>query len=126
MDAFITSDAPEVIVKKLSQSNSPYKLHQVGEALAWEYIRNVGIDGAKPDTHIRRFLGSDRMGESKGKEATIEEALSQIERLSEETGLTKATVDNIIWSFCADGYGEVCTATPHCEVCPVKTWCKCK
>ena len=50
----------------------------------------------------------------KGKEATIEEALSQIERLSEETGLTKATVDNIIWSFCADGYGEVCTATPHC------------
>lgn len=126
MDAFITSDAPEVIVKKLSQSNSPYKLHQVGEALAWEYIRNVGIDGAKPDTHIRRFLGSNRMGESKGKEATIEEALSQIERLSEETGLTKATVDNIIWSFCADGYGEVCTATPHCEVCPVKTWCKCK
>lgn len=71
-------------------------------------------------------LGSDRMGESKGKEATVEEALSQIERLSEETGLTKATVDNIIWSFCADGYGEVCTATPHCEVCPVKTWCKCK
>lgn len=66
------------------------------------------------------------MGESKGKEATIEEALSQIQRLSEETGLTKATVDNIIWSFCADGYGEVCTATPHCEVCPVKTWCKCK
>ena len=63
MDAFITSDAPEVIVKKLSQSNSPYKLHQVGEALVWEYIRNVGIDGAKPDTHIRRFLGSDRMGE---------------------------------------------------------------
>ena len=63
---------------------------------------------------------------SKGKEATIEEALSQIERLSEETGLTKATVDNIIWSFCADGYGEVFTATPHCEVCPVKTWCKCK
>ena len=126
MDAFITSDAPEVIVKKLSQSNSPYKLHQVGESLAWEYIRNVGIDGAKPDTHIRRFLGSNRMGESKGKEATIEEALSQIERLSEETGLTKATVDNIIWSFCADGYGEVCTATPHCEVCPVKTWCKCK
>ena len=40
-----------------------YKLHQVGEALAWEYIRNVGIDGAKPDTHIRRFLGSNRMGE---------------------------------------------------------------
>lgn len=25
-----------------------------------------------------------------------------------------------------EGYGEVCTATPHCEVCPVKTWCKCK
>ena len=48
-----------------------YKLHQVGEALAWEYIRNVGIDGAKPDTHIRRFLGSDRMGDQRGKKQRL-------------------------------------------------------
>ena len=26
-----------------------YKLHQVGEALACEYVRNVGIDGAQTD-----------------------------------------------------------------------------
>ena len=25
---------------------------------------------------------------------------------------------------CADGYGEVCTATPHCEKCVVRSKCK--
>lgn len=124
IDGFITSEQPHSIVKRLSDPTSPYKLQQVGEALAWEYIRNVGIDGAKPDTHIRRFLGQNRMGVSKGNEATIEEALYQIDTLAQETGLTKAAIDNLIWSFCADGYGEICTATPHCEICPLKAVCK--
>lgn len=124
IDSFITSEQPHSIVKKLSVPTSPYKLQQVGEALAWEYIRNVGIDGAKPDTHIRRFLGCNRMGTSKGNVATIEEALYQIDVLAKETGLTKAAIDNLIWSFCADGYGEICSATPHCEICPLISMCK--
>ena len=59
IDSFITSEPADAIVQKLSKATSPYKMKMLGEALAWEYLRNVGIDGAKPDTHLRRFLGAD-------------------------------------------------------------------
>jgi hypothetical protein len=124
IDAFITSEPPAVIVEKLSNGSSSYKMKMLGEALAWEYLRNVGIDGAKPDTHLRRFLGADRMGTGKHSPATACEVNAQVARLSEQTGLSKAEIDNLIWSFCADGFGEICTATPHCNSCPISDWCK--
>jgi hypothetical protein len=99
-------------------------MKMLGEALAWEYLRNVGIDGAKPDTHLRRFLGADRMGTGKHSPATACEVNAQVAILSEQTGLSKAEIDNLIWSFCADGFGEICTATPHCNSCPISDWCK--
>ena len=123
IDSFITSEPANVIVEKLSRGASPYKLKMLGEALAWEYLRNVGIDGAKPDTHLRRFLGADRMGTGDHSPATIIEVNEQVARLSAMTGMSKIEVDNLIWSFCADGYGEVCTATPHCRECPIRDWC---
>lgn len=124
MDAFVTSGSAQRIVELLSTGKSKYKMAMLGEALAWEYIRNVGIDGCKPDTHLRRFLGSDRMGVDVGPIASIEETIQQVEFLSAETNLPLSSIDNIIWSFCADGYGEVCTATPHCERCVVRFNCK--
>jgi hypothetical protein len=112
-----------VIVEKLSKGASFYKLKMLGEALAWEYLRNVGIDGAKPDTHLRRFLGADRMGTGDHSPATISEVNEQITILSNQTGMSKIEVDNLIWSFCADGSGEICTATPHCQDCPIADYC---
>ncbi|MCR5812860.1 MAG: hypothetical protein K6G34_16055, partial [Lachnospiraceae bacterium] len=123
VDAFVTSEPTEEIVRKLSMSSSKYKMKMFGEALAWEYLRNVGIDGAKPDTHLCRFLGADRMGTGEKSPASTKEVIEQVARLSEETGMSKVEIDNLIWSFCADGYGEICTATPHCEVCPIREWC---
>ena len=124
MDAFVMSAAPQTIVSMLSNAKSKYKMSMLGEALAWEYIRNVGIDGCKPDTHLRRFLGKARMGTSESDIATPEETILQVEALSAETGLSLAAIDNIIWSYCADDFGEVCTATPHCEKCVVRDNCK--
>ena len=126
IDSFITSESAEKIVQMLSKDNSSYKLKMMGEALVWEYLRNVGIDGAKPDTHLRRFLGADRMGRGMKSPATIKEVNEQIEILSNSTGMTKVEIDNIIWSFCSEGYGKVCTATPHCEICPIRCWCSYK
>ena len=120
VDTFVTSEPTEEIVRKLSMSSSKYKMKMFGEALAWEYLRNVGIDGAKPDTHLCRFLGADRMGIGEKSPASTKEVIEQVARLSEETGMSKVEIDNLIWSFCADGYGEICTATPHCEVCPIR------
>lgn len=124
MDAFVTSAPAQRIVEQLSSGKSKYKLAMLGEALVWEYIRNVGIDGCKPDTHLRRFLGNNRMGISAGTIASIDETIRQIELLSTESGLPLSAIDNIIWSYCADGYGEVCTATPNCSRCVVRSSCK--
>ena len=124
MDAFVTSAPAQQIVELLSSGKSKYKIAMLGEALAWEYIRNVGIDGCKPDTHLRRFLGNDRMGNASESIASINETIQQIEALATETNLPLSSIDNIIWSYCADGYGEICTATPHCEKCVVRSNCK--
>ncbi|MBQ8054840.1 MAG: hypothetical protein IJ198_13725 [Lachnospiraceae bacterium] len=126
VDAFITSEPADVIAVKLSKGSSPYKIKRFGEALAWEYLRTMGIDGVKPDTHLRRFLGSNRMGTGLNDPATVKDVREQVEALSQQTSLLKVEIDNIIWSFCADGYGEVCTATPHCDICPVKEFCNYK
>lgn len=124
IDNFIASQPTDIIVKKISDNASPYKIKMFGEALAWEFIRNVGVDGAKPDVHLRRFLGTDRMGTGKHSPATTDEVTEQIEKLSKQTGMLKAEIDNLIWSFCADGYGEICTINPHCTQCPIKQYCK--
>ena len=126
IDTFITSEPADVIAAKLSKGSSPYKIKRFGEALAWEYLRTMGIDGAKPDTHLRRFLGGGRMGTGLNDPATTADVREQIEVLSQQTGMLKAEIDNIIWSFCADGYGAVCTATPHCDICPIKEFCNYK
>lgn len=123
MDAFVTSQPPASIVEMLSESSSPYKLAQVGKALAWEYIRNVGVDGAKPDTHLRRFLSSRRMGTGRNADCTIDEVLTQVNALSAETGLSQATIDYLIWTFCASKHFDICSSTPHCERCPLSGYC---
>lgn len=123
MDAFVTSQPAEGIVRLLSDPSSPYKLTQVREALAWEYIRNVGVDGAKPDTHLKRFLSSHRMGNGRNADCTVDEVLKQVNSLSAETGLSQATIDYLIWTFCASKNFEICSATPHCERCPLREYC---
>lgn len=123
MDAFVTSAPAHEIVKKLTDYKSKYKLRNMGEALCWEYLRNAGIDGAKPDVHLRRFLGSERMGKGNHGTATVSEVIDTVERLSKESGLSMAAIDNIIWSFCSEQYGEICGASPKCGECPVKGLC---
>lgn len=124
VDAYITGQDTEEVVNALSSADSHYKLGMMGEALVWEYLRNVGIDGVKPDTHIRRFLAGNRMGRAEvGSPAPLKDVHEQVERLSQRTGLLKAEIDNLIWSFCAEGYGEICTAKPHCDRCPIKSKC---
>lgn len=124
VDAYITGYDVREVVDAFSNAKSEYKLGMMGEALVWEYLRNVGIDGVKPDTHIRRFLAGNRMGRADvGSPASLKDVYEQIEHLSRRTGLLKVEIDNLIWSFCADGYGEICTAKPHCDRCPIRSKC---
>lgn len=123
LDAFVTSEPAEEIAGLLSKPGSRYKLRGVGTALAWEYLRNVGIDGAKPDTHLRRFFGSERIGISEHKEAGEEEVRREVERLAGEGRYNRFETDYLIWAYCADGMGEICTKNPHCERCIIRECC---
>ena len=123
LDTFVLSAPASDIARMFSRAGSPYKLRMLGEALVWEYLRNVGIDGAKPDVHVRRFLGADRMGCGDTSPASINDVYKQVEILANETGLSKVEIDSIIWSFCADGYGAVCASTPRCKECPIRSYC---
>ena len=122
MDAYVTSAGSDEIAVDLAGGR--HKLFSVGPALAWEYLRNVSIDGAKPDIHVRRFLGADRMGLVQQPEASESETIQIVRELSTQTGLAMVEIDGIIWSYCAIGYGEICTKTPKCERCVVRDFCK--
>lgn len=56
LDNFVVSSNAHNIARELAQGKK-YKLKQIGYALAFEYLRNVGVDAAKPDIHIKRILG---------------------------------------------------------------------
>lgn len=123
MDNFVTSRPQREIVKLMSTSGSKYKIKQFGSALTWEYLRNVGVDGAKPDVHMKRILGSGRLGISKNETATDDEVLDAIEELSKKTGLWMAQIDYLFWAYCATDKGEICTAHPDCSDCVIREYC---
>lgn len=124
MDAFVISRPTREIVSLLSGSGSKYKLKQFGPALTWEYLRNVGVDGAKPDVHMKRILGAERLGVSNKVDASDNEVLDSIEELSKETGYWMAQIDYLFWCYCATDKGEICTANPRCDKCVIRDYCK--
>lgn len=124
IDNFITLLPAQAMVALISNNDSIYKIPNIGTALAWEYLRNVGIDGVKPDVHMNRFLGNKRLGNSKFEISTPVETIKQAKLISEETGKTLIEIDSLIWMYCADGYGAICTAKPKCDKCVIKDYCK--
>ncbi len=123
---FINADPTlNTLVLVLSEKNSKYKLSQMGEALTAEYLRNVGYDISKPDRHIRRILGSQYLGCSESEIVPIYEAFDIVAEIASELGKPIAEVDYILWSYCANGYGEVCTLNKlGCDICTIKLYCR--
>lgn len=124
LDNFYLALPANEIVKLLSNTNSKYKLKYIGYALAWEFLRNVGVDGAKPDLHMRRIFGERRLGYSIYPIATEDEVIKVVDQISLDTGYLKSYIDILLWSYCADGYGEVCKANPKCHKCVIKEYCR--
>lgn len=118
MDRFVVSGTALEIADLLANSRK-YKIDTLGLTLAMEYLRNVGIDAAKPDTHIRRILGCNRLGYSVKAVAGEIEAIEIIDDIARETGYTASHIDGLLWLFCSDGNGMICTEHPHCVRCPL-------
>ena len=121
LDDFVTRLKPNAISALLACKESPYALKQIGFALALEYLRNVGIDTTKPDVHIVRIL--QRLGLLAKCENSEKQAVEVIENLSKQTGYSIAHIDFLLWHFCSEGFGNVCSANPKCNKCPIKRFC---
>lgn len=123
LDNFVTSKPAKDIVRMISSSGSKYKIKQFGPALSWEYLRNIGVDGAKPDIHMKRILGRNRLGVSRADNASDDEVIDTIAGLSKDTGLWMAQIDYLFWAYCATDKGEICTANPACSRCVIRDYC---
>lgn len=117
LDAFVVSKNSGEIARELSAGK--YKLREIGFALATEYLRNVGIDTVKPDTHICRIIASDRLNFVDSLNPKPEEAHDRLTELAKKSKHSATYIDAVFWMFAADGYGEICTAEPKCEKCRV-------
>lgn len=114
----------KLLVKQLADSKSENKFDEMAEALIAEYLKNVGYDIAKPDRHIRRILGSKILGCSEYEEVPVNEAFDIVAEIAQEMNKPVAEVDYILWSYCANGYGEICTKdNPKCFICVAKQYC---
>lgn len=112
------------LIEKLSSSESFLKMNQMGEALNAEYLRNVGYDIAKPDRHIRRILGSKILGCSVWETVPIYDAMDIVQSIAESMGKHCAEIDYLLWMYCANGYGEICTIrNPKCDICVIREFC---
>ena len=123
---FIEKDPTvQSLIKVLSDPDSQDKMAQLGEALAAEYLRNVGYDIAKPDRHTRRIVGADVLACSSNKIAGIPETMDIISQIAKELKAGVAETDYIMWAYCAKGYGEICTAIKnYCHQCVIKKYCQ--
>ena len=117
---------------RLLAFDKKYKLQQMGIPLVAEYLRNVGYDIPKPDRHIMRILGPDYLQEHSRRAPSQEgwaaddlfEAFRIIQNYSKATDLRQAYIDYLLWSYCADGYGQICTKdNPKCHQCQIKQSC---
>lgn len=114
---------PSVSYSELQTFIKDYRLAEMGVALICEFLKNMGFDLPKPDRHLRRFFGKERIGYSKQKNASEKEVFDIVENLAQSTGKTRQEIDLIIWAYCAEGYGQICTAKPKCNNCVCNTYC---
>ncbi|MPN38378.1 hypothetical protein SDC9_185902 [bioreactor metagenome] len=121
IDNYINNNSAMSVVHDIS--GGKYKLKYIGNALAWEYLRNVGVDGAKPDTHLKRILGSDRLGYSKQIIASDKDVAESVSRIAANNNVLEVEIDALLWNFCADGYGAICQSVPKCYSCPLQVHC---
>ena len=121
IDAYYHSMNKYELVKTLDKN-----LKEMGPPLISEYLPGIGIDIPKPDTHIRRILGSERLGFSHRKIASIQETYDIIHEFAAATSEHERYIDVLLWAYCAEGEKNICSANPQCEKCVIREYCNYK
>ena len=121
LDYFITALKPTAVAVLFASKESPYKLKQMKFALVLEYLRNVGIDTAKPDVHIVRIL--KRLGLLNKSNNEEKQIINVLEKISLETGISVSKIDFLLWHYCSENFCNICSANPKCSQCVIKEFC---
>ena len=117
LDHYYSVTDKYILVDKLSNSESEYKLHDMGVALVCEYLKGVGISVVKPDTHTRRIIG--RLGFSEKNPAEEIETLRICDEIVNALNMSHALVDTILWQYGVEKKCGICGEEPDCARCGV-------
>ena len=115
----------EMLINKLINKESDYKLFRVGLPICCEFFKNIGVDDFKPDVHMVYLFSRLGIAEiKKPKTPTVKELYSiravgmDIAKINNEPF---HVVDNVLWFFCAEGKAEICTTNnPKCFKCRLR------
>jgi endonuclease III len=104
---------PKAVAAALGEEISPAKLPGLRVALAAEFLKNVGYNVSKPDTHINRAMGSfglvqfanwaDRKNFKTPHAGKYElrKVMDVMEKWALELGFPVTFLDNAVWLLCA-------------------------
>ncbi len=106
------------LIEMLSSDNIEYGLDFMRIPLVCEYLKGMGFEVVKPDTHVKRIL--KRLHFSKPRVNDFE-IIRICEEIADEYGLSPVEVDTILWQFGAEGILNICGATPDCSKCKALT-----
>lgn len=103
----------------LTNKYGAFKIKGLGDALFWQYIKQLGVDCVKPDVHLLRILSRLGLLEPYSDGFELNEKCSEIS--DEYPELSVTDVGEILWHFCAVDYLNICGSTPRCNSCPVNS-----
>jgi len=84
-----------------------------------EYLRNVGIHAVKPDVHICRMIGPERLDLTEVA-PTPEEAYDDLMKWAKSMDENAVYEDNLLWLFAPKTYAAICILRPRCDICLVR------
>ena len=117
---YIIKNPINEVIRSFSEYNGKYKLKQMAVALVCEWLKAY-VDLIKPDIHVKRILGMERLGLLNGKE-TDYQVIEKIKNLNSKYSLRE--IDNMLWEYCREGGKfEICSSNPKCNKCKISSYC---
>jgi len=115
----------ETLINKLTSNGSHHKLKGVRLAICCEFFKNIGVDDFKPDVHMVYLFSRLRIVNIKNPKSPTARELYSIRvvgmDIAKSNNLPFHVVDNVLWFFCAEGKGEICTTkSPKCSKCRLR------
>lgn len=106
------------------------KFMYVGETVASDYLKDIGMDFIKPDVHVVRvffrlgFIGSEDLTRN-----ISDEIVKVAEAFKRATSEKLSVIDAVFWMYGGGGDGHVKKAmcnknNPYCNECPLTIYCE--